>query len=189
MNIFSISKIIIVLLILAIQSNAQSLKKRPNTWAKKIVTTELENFYQLNDSIYRCEQPDKKAFKELEKLGFKSDLNLRQNHSDNDELKKRDIESYRVKIESADIEEKDIIKALRIIVQAPKPLVVHCKHGADRTGIVIAMYRIVICNWSKKQAIAELKNGGYHFQTKYKNIIQFIQQADITAYKKAVLAK
>jgi tyrosine-protein phosphatase SIW14 len=170
-------------------ASAQIFKKRQSTWAQKIEVKHLENFYKVNDTIYRCEQPDKKAFKQLEKMGIKSDLNLRDNYSDKDDLKKRDIETYRVKMNSENIEDKDIIKALRTIVKAPKPLVVHCKHGADRTGVVMAMYRIVMCNWTKKQAIAELEKGGYHFKTKYVNIIKYITDVDVVKIKKLVFDK
>jgi tyrosine-protein phosphatase SIW14 len=156
------------------------------TWAKKIDTKHLQNLYQLNDSIYRCEQPSKKAFKELEKMGIKSDLNLRDNQSDKEFLKKRDIERFRVKMNSEQVTEAQIIEALQDILAAPKPILVHCKHGADRTGVVIAFYRMVFCNWTKQQAIDELKNGGYHFKTKYVNIIKLIEKANIKIIKKAV---
>jgi tyrosine-protein phosphatase SIW14 len=176
------------LLILLFVCIGKAQTRNPN-WATKLQIKHLDNFYKLNDSVYRCEQPDKKAFKALEKFGIKSDLNLRDDQSDKDLLKKRDIERYRVKMNSEEVSKEEIIEALRDIRLAPKPIVVHCKHGADRTGVVIAFYRIVFCDWTKQQAIDELKNGGYHFKTKYVNIIKLIEKANIKAIKKAVFAE
>lgn len=42
-------------------------------------------------------------------------------------------------------------------------MVVHCWHGSDRTGAVIAAYRIVQQGWSQHDAIDEMINGGYGF--------------------------
>jgi len=42
------------------------------------------------------------------------------------------------------------------------PIYVHCKHGVDRTGLVVAHYRITRQGWSYDDAIAELKARGFH---------------------------
>ena len=62
------------------------------------------------------------------------------------------------------ITEKDIEECLRIIKRAPKPVLVHCMHGSDRTGTIVAAYRILEQGWSPDDAIAELKEPrfGYH---------------------------
>jgi tyrosine-protein phosphatase SIW14 len=178
--------IVLCIIVMPIQSINIVAQTRNTNWATKVEAKHLDNFYKLNDSVYRCEQPDKKAFKALEQFGIKSDLNLRDDQSDKERLKKRDIERYRVKMNSKEVIEAEVVEALQDILHAPKPIVVHCKHGADRTGVVIAFYRIVFCNWTKQQAIDELKNGGYHFKTKYVNIIKLIEKANIKAIKKAV---
>jgi protein tyrosine/serine phosphatase len=43
-----------------------------------------------------------------------------------------------------------------------KPLFVHCKHGEDRTGLVIGLYRFQDQNWSAKDAYDEMENLGFH---------------------------
>ena len=40
---------------------------------------------------------------------------------------------------------------------AKRPVFVHCKHGADRTGTMVAFYRILFEGWSKDEAIREMK--------------------------------
>lgn len=39
---------------------------------------------------------------------------------------------------------------------------VHCEHGVDRTGMVIAAYRILVQEWPVEQAIKEMLDNGFH---------------------------
>lgn len=39
---------------------------------------------------------------------------------------------------------------------------VHCLHGQDRTGIVIAYYRVLFCHWTKADAEKEMLAHGFH---------------------------
>jgi protein tyrosine/serine phosphatase len=43
---------------------------------------------------------------------------------------------------------------------AQGPVFVHCKRGADRTGLVVAVYRIWHDGWGNKQALTEAKSNG-----------------------------
>jgi len=166
----------------------QNKADRPTTWAKKISSTSLKNLYQLNDSIYRCEQPDSNAFKELSKIGIKSLLDLKKNHTDSAIVSKAPVHIYNVGMDADDFTDKEIVNALKIIHTAPKPIVVHCQHGADRTGVVIAMYRICFQNWTKEQAIDEMKNGGYNFHENHVNIPEYINKVDVARIKKSVFS-
>ena len=52
--------------------------------------------------------------------------------------------------------------AVRIIVKSDGQAFVHCDHGDDRTGIVIAAYRIKAQGWSVDRAYKEMIEGGFH---------------------------
>ncbi len=39
---------------------------------------------------------------------------------------------------------------------------VHCHHGADRTGVMVAAFRSAMQNWTPQQALAEMKAFGFH---------------------------
>jgi len=58
-----------------------------------------------------------------------------------------------------------------------------CQQGADRSGVVIAAYRVVIQDWTKDEAIAELKKGGYGFHWYYLNIPAFIRNMDVAKFR------
>lgn len=52
--------------------------------------------------------------------------------------------------------DEHVALALAIIHEAPKPVLVNCRAGVDRTGIVVAAYRMLVEGMSAKQAIAEM---------------------------------
>jgi tyrosine-protein phosphatase SIW14 len=46
--------------------------------------------------------------------------------------------------------------------QSNHPIFVHCQHGVDRTGMMLAMWRIARHDWSAKEAYAEMRDLGFH---------------------------
>jgi protein tyrosine/serine phosphatase len=58
---------------------------------------------------------------------------------------------------------QQISEVLGIVRDAPKPLLVHCKSGADRTGLVSALYRFTGEGVSADQADRELSLVYGHF--------------------------
>jgi DSP-PTPase phosphatase fused to NAD+ Kinase len=56
--------------------------------------------------------------------------------------------------------DEHVARALAIIREAPKPVLVNCRAGVDRTGIIVAAYRVLIEHVSRQRAIAEMD--GFH---------------------------
>lgn len=56
--------------------------------------------------------------------------------------------------------DEHVAEVLAIIQKAPKPVLINCRAGVDRTGIIAAAYRILVLGWSRQQAIAEMD--GFH---------------------------
>jgi tyrosine-protein phosphatase SIW14 len=161
---------------------------RPETWARPVLSQHLDNWHQLDEKMFRASQPDRKGFEEAIKFGIKNVLNLRDNHSDDYETKGLKIKLYRVEMEADDILDEDLITALKIIKNSDGPILIHCWHGSDRTGLLCAMYRIIFQNWSKKEATDELVNGGFGYHAIYKNITEWIQDADVEGLKEKIFA-
>jgi tyrosine-protein phosphatase SIW14 len=124
----------------------------------------LKNLHKVDENLYRSEQPQTKDFIELEKLGIKTVINLRNRFSDHHELKRSSIKEIEIPINSWKINYLHLLGALKLIEASAKPVLVHCLHGADRTGCVVACYRIVFNNWTKEEAIKEFLSTefGYH---------------------------
>lgn len=144
----------------------------------------FKNLYRINDSIFRSEQPSKKEFKVLEQVGFKTILNFRRLRNDSTKARGTDLELIHIPLQTKKIEESDIIMALKAIIEAPKPILIHCWHGSDRTGVVTAAYRIVFENWSKEKAIAEFRQKEYGYHEKwYPHLIIILENLDTVAIK------
>jgi len=159
---------------------------RPAAWATPVQSEHLKNFYKLDNKVYRSAQPNKKGFKELAALGIRNVLSFRDYHSD-DDGKNFGLNLFRVKMEAGDITLEKVVEALRVIRNSNGPILIHCWHGSDRTGLISAMYRIVFQNRSKDDAIEELMNGGYGYHSLYKNIPEFIRHVDVEEIRKLVL--
>ncbi|MFC0180673.1 tyrosine-protein phosphatase [Thorsellia kenyensis] len=148
-----------------------------------------ENFHPVAPGIFRSAQPDELMMNNLTSIGFKSVLNLRQWHDDTDETKNTYLELGRVPMDAANITDEKIIEALKFIKNANKPVLIHCWHGSDRTGVVVAMYRLVFEGVSKEEVIKELKipEYGYH-KIIYANIERYLDEVDVEQIKKAVFS-
>jgi len=157
--------------------------------AEKIKVANLDNLYKVSEDIYRSEQPTKQAMQELEQMGICTILNLRKLHNDQDEAKATHLQLERVPIVTSKLTYLDIVTALQIIKTAKKPLLVHCWHGSDRTGCIIAAYRMVFENWTREEAIQEFKNKafGYH-KTWFPSILNILNNIEIEKLKADVFA-
>lgn len=163
--------------------------QRNSKWATPIKTTYIENFYKVDSGIYRSAQPSAEAFAEMEKMGIKEVLNLRNYHSDDDEAKGTNLTLHRIAMKASNSDWDKMVEALRIIKNRKGPIVIHCWHGSDRTGLTVALYRIAFQNWSKDDAIDELENGGYGYHKIYGNIKTFIRNLDVDEFRKEVMKK
>jgi protein tyrosine/serine phosphatase len=183
MNKFTHFKALLITLLLSLNAFAE-LRERPNQWAKPILGSSLENFYKVDEGVYRSEQPNKEEFADLSIFGLTDVLNLREFHTDIDEASVFQLNLHHVRVSTGSMSEQQLIQALKIIQNRQKAIVVHCWHGSDRTGATIAAYRVVFNNWTKKQAIDELKNGGYGYHsTIYPNIVKLIEDLDVDKVK------
>ena len=126
----------------------------------------LRNFHQVNDALYRGGQPKDNGFAELKKLGVATVIDLRDN-DDNALKEKALVEKAGMRFVNLPLgnwsrpDIKDIEKILaEISAPATHPVFVHCKRGSDRTGTVIAVYRISHDGWDAKRASDEAKTFG-----------------------------
>jgi len=158
--------------------------QRPAGWAKKVELSGVPNFHKVSDVLYRSAQPSSRGMKELERMGIKTIVNLRSFHSDRDEMKGTKMGYEHITMEAWHAEEKEIVRFLKIVSDPKRrPVLVHCQHGADRTGTMCAVYRIAIQGWSKEEAIKEMTKGGYGYHSIWRNLLNYIRKLDIEKVK------
>ena len=156
-----------------------------------------KNFHKVNENLYRSGQPDEDEFESLYSFNnIRSVLNLRENNSDKDEIdavnfkREKKIKLCEIPLDTGNISEGELYKILTVIRDAPKPLLIHCWHGSDRTGCAVAAYRIVFENWSVEDAISELMKPEYgHHKNIYTNIPELLRKADWKKIRETILNK
>jgi hypothetical protein len=121
----------------------------------------------------------------LQALGVRSVINLRMLRSDRHKLHGTRLKSLNLGMVPWRADPDDVVRFLKAVTDTNNlPAFVHCEYGADRTGLMCAMYRIVVCDWTKQEAIAEMKNGGFHFS--WNTLVSFIEKADVADFKRRV---
>lgn len=178
----------LLLLLGTVNAAEPAPRVRPPEWAAPIIGSTLDNCYRVSDEVFRCEQPARRDIADLKALGIRSILNLRHWSSDSKAFEQAGFQPLLHRMEADTITVDDLVAALRLMRDAPKPILVHCWHGSDRTGSVIAAYRIVFQNWTPAAALDELRHGGFGYHERsFPNIITLFETLDATALRRRVL--
>jgi protein tyrosine/serine phosphatase len=166
-------------------AHAQEAARQPQ-WATRVGKS--PNLFQVTPTLFRSAQLSKDDVAELKTLGIKNVIGLRAFHSDDDWLRKSGIKASRVKIYTWAVNDDNIVAALRAIRTAEKegPVLLHCWHGADRTGLVSAMYRLLYQGWSRAQARDAVQNGGSGINAVWKNIPVYLRDVDVEKIRRLV---
>ena len=132
-------------------------------------TNGIKNFHQVNESVYRGGQPDEDGFRYLAKIGVKTIIDLREadSRARAEEAFVRAAGMKYVNVPMTGLTpptRAEITKILRVLNdERSGPVFVHCKKGVDRTGAVIASYRIDHDRWDNARALKEAMDRGMGF--------------------------
>jgi tyrosine-protein phosphatase SIW14 len=128
----------------------------------------LPNFHYVDDHVYRGAQPAPNGWNALANLGVKLVIDLRRDG----ELREHWTRSEQKAVEAVGMRyvnvpmngwvAPDNKQILRIIatLESGQRVFVHCRAGKDRTGTVIACYRIGHDHWTRKRALSEAASLG-----------------------------
>ncbi len=180
--------IVLVLLSLiqtAVVAAGQDTTNRPKMWAQPVKLAGVPNLHKVSDALYRSAQPSAEGMQNLKAMGIETIVSLRSFHSDRDEIGATGLAYEHLYMKPWHPEEKEVVRFLQIVTNPKRtPVLVHCQHGADRTGTMSAIYRIAIQGWSKDEAIREMTQGGYGFHSVWVNLVPWLKQLDIKSVKK-----
>jgi protein tyrosine/serine phosphatase len=128
-------------------------------------TDGILNFGKIDDRLYRGAQPDAAAIARLKQLGVTTIINLRTTKelwsAEAAAALSNSIVYTNIPLEGMGRPaQADMARILSIINGAPGPVFVHCEHGCDRTGTVIACYRIQHDGWDAEAALKEANRYG-----------------------------
>lgn len=126
----------------------------------------IPNFHVVNDRVYRGGQPSGEGFRNLAAAGIKTIVDLRdeEDHIKNEKHFVKALGMHYVSIPMKGMHtpsEKSVSHALKVLYdEHAGPVFIHCKRGADRSGLVLACYRMEHDNWSNREALDEARSYG-----------------------------
>lgn len=161
---------------------------RDPAWAKPVAVPGAANLHQVAAGVYRCAQPDAQALAAMQQaLGLRTVLNLRHHHDDKDEAKGLPLTLVAVPLDAWEADEPALVRAVVALMDpARRPILVHCQHGADRTGLVVALYRVAAEGWTREAAAAEMIDGGFGFHAMWRDIAAYIRNLDEARFRRLV---
>ena len=127
----------------------------------------LPNFEKVNDNLYRGAEPKERGIAELKKLGVRTVIDMG-NGTEDSVNERRWVEGAGMKYVNIHLHNwlkskpEDIDAILKEVESRENfPVFLHCKRGSDRTGTVVAIYRMKNDGWLPKQAMEEAKKFGF----------------------------
>jgi protein tyrosine/serine phosphatase len=180
---------------LAVQTSAASAFARPHAWARPLYRDKaLPNLNRVTSMLYRSGQPKRQGFiKAAHSLGIRTIVNLRNDREDTADAAGLGLHLVNVRMSAWDAADEDNPLLPRAIHEIQKGLrrgktLVHCQYGSDRTGAVIAVWRIVAQGWDKERAINEMQAGGYGYHDLWLHLGAEIRALDIARLRRQIAA-
>lgn len=167
--------------------------QRPAHWASPLPVAALPNLHRVTPRLYRAAQPTAAGISQLETMGIRTVISLRQTVDDAPLAEGTGLTLHRIPMKSRHVAEQGgakIVAVMQLLYREMQsgPVLVHCHHGADRTGLICALYRILSQGWTREAALDELINGGYGFHPIWANIPRYVQDADLAALQDRIAA-
>lgn len=124
----------------------------------------IPRFEKIADGLFRGGQPDKAGFEYLKSQGIRTVINLRGENDEEPIVNGLGIQYVHIPMAVmpwSKISQKSIKSYFEVLNDpANYPIFVHCRRGADRTGVMVALYRIVAQGWDGKKAVKEARDIG-----------------------------
>jgi len=147
---------VVALLLLSATASAQDA----------ISYTELPQFQQVSERLYRGAQPRDSGVSRLRELGINTVINLRgaskQTRAEETEVRALGLNYFNVALPNWGRPQEARVRRIMELIAAPENgrVFVHCRDGVDRTGMIAAIYRMTHEGWSTNDALAEAERRG-----------------------------
>ena len=144
------------------------------------------NFYEIEEGkYYRTQQLSGKYFqKVIDEHKIKTIINLRGEKPEQgwyveevEVAKKNNVNLINIEMSAGRLPHRsDLIKLLNAFRDAPRPLLVHCLGGSDRTGLASAIYQILYMDKNLEEALEMLTPQYLHFSLRFPNKTYFMRK-------------
>ena len=129
-------------------------------------TTELPRFQQVSEKLYRSGQPRAGGLARLRELGINTIINLRgaskTTRAEEVEARALEFNYFNVALPNWGRPQDTRVERILALISAPEngKVLVHCKDGVDRTGMIVALYRMKQEGRTANEALAEAERSG-----------------------------
>lgn len=146
-------------------SHANGEKER--ALAASIAAPSISNFDIVSEGLWRGAAPSNQAMQKLAESGVKTIVDLRLAGLGAEEeasrAKKLGIKYIHIPLGFMGPSLPKVAQFLNIVNDpANQPVFVHCRYGADRTGALVGVFRVIHDHWSFNQAYSEMRS--HHFK-------------------------
>lgn len=131
--------------------------------------TAIPQFSIVSPALIRGAAPGQAGLELLKQGGVKTVIDLRGeqkelNYSEEKSAKSLGLQYVRLPMRHLDPIPQSYIKRFLRILEDPdnQPVYVHCEQGKDRTGAMVAIYRLRTSGWSPSQAYREMLSFDFH---------------------------
>lgn len=120
---------------------------------------------KVKSGVYRGSKPDEEGIEALRALGVRTVINLRgSEHSEGELVESAGMRYVWIPMKKTKAPTSDQVEQFFDVIRdkSAYPIYVHCMKGVDRTGTMMALYRIREQGWSNADALAEMVHFGDH---------------------------
>lgn len=149
------------------------------------------NLYKMTPFLYRSGLPDSSKVELLKQYKINTVITFIK-EDDMVWIGDNNMRLIRYPVHADRVDDDDVLFVLDTILQVQASggnVLIHCKHGQNRTGLFAAMYRIVIQHWTKEEAADEMINGGFASMDDVEDAIGYLKEADIKKIRSALERK
>ena len=168
---FPLSVLLVIPLFIATSASSQTdhadvlpskLFATQHTMGQHLKAKGIPNFGQVTPTLYRGGQPSSEGFEKLAHMGI--DIVVDTGRSKRDETLIKNLGMAYISLPWYCPFPKDGVfeRFINVTRENPgKKIFVHCRLGDDRTGMMIAAYRMGQQGWTAKEAMQEMHEFGY----------------------------
>jgi len=149
-------------------SHNENLIKTPESQTYE-TQAPIKNFHEIHQGLYRGGRPEQAGVQFLARQGFKTIVNIDNNKNEDTKeahyAKATGVKYYSIPLSAwSTPKDQDIAKILGLMEDPNNyPLYIHCHHGRDRTGLVVALHRVFHDGWLPESAYEEMYNLGFRW--------------------------
>lgn len=140
----------------------------------------LDNFGAIEGGrVCRSAQPEgAEGYLTFRRQGGKAVVNLRNDRDERQSVARAGLVPYWFGLDAGDPPSVEQIEQIVRTIADPanQPVLVHCRLGQDRTGLVIASYRIIEDRWTYEQAYEELKSYAFAGVEVHRGIVRRLKE-------------